>query len=125
MATVQSTVVGERRSQRLLLRIAIQTRRQSLAGKPITEATETLAVNAHGALIRLTAPVIEGEEIVIRNERTQEEQICRVVYIGPAEGARVQAGIEFLHPTPQLWGIIFPPDDWEPSLGLPHQPKHA
>jgi hypothetical protein len=125
VGTIQATVTGERRSQRLLLRIPVQARRQGPAGEPITEATETLAVNAHGALIRLTAPVTQGEEIVIRNARTQEEQICRVVYIGPAEGARVQAGIEFLHPTPQLWGIIFLPDDWEPSLDLPQQPNKA
>jgi hypothetical protein len=118
-----STAASERRSQRLLLRIAIQVRRQKPDGKTVTEATETLAVNAHGALIRLTPPVTKGEEIVLKNERTHEEQLCRAVYLGPLEGQHVQVGIEFLQPAPQLWGIIFTPDDWVPSPDVSQQTK--
>lgn len=119
MATVQNTLASERRSQRLLLRIPVQVRRQVSQNQSLVEDTVTLAVNAHGALVLLTEPVGQGEEVVLKNERTHEEQICRVVYIGPQEGSRVQAGLEFLQPAPQLWGIIFPPDDWLPTPELP------
>jgi len=34
------------------------------------------------------------------------------VYLGPMEGLTMQVGIEFVRPAPQIWGVVFPPDDW-------------
>ena len=104
--------VAQRRSQRLLLRVQVIAERR--AGQPDTkpEPTETLAVNAHGALILLTPPVGELEQILIKNERTSESQLCRVVYQGLMEGGRIQVGVEFMTPAPTFWRVSFPPEDW-------------
>jgi len=107
--------ISQRRSQRLLLRIHIVAQRRSgqLDSKP--EETETLAVNAHGALILLKPPVEEAEEILIKNPRTDEEQLCRVVYQGLTEAGRLQVGVEFTAPSPNFWRVSFPPEDWATS----------
>lgn len=110
----------QRRSQRLLLRVPIEVRRILPDGKAVTEKTSTLAVNAHGALILLTPPVSDSEQLAIKNVRTQEEHRCRVVYVGPLEGGKSQVGIEFVKPAPQAWGIVFPPEDWtDPEAPTP------
>jgi hypothetical protein len=104
--------VSQRRSQRLLLRIQIVANRK--AGQPDSkpEPTETLAVNAHGALILLTPPVEETEQILIKNPKTNEDQLCRVVYQGLTEAGRLQVGVEFTAPSPNFWRVSFPPEDW-------------
>ena len=104
--------ISQRRSQRLLLRVQVVAERR--VGQPSTksEPTETLAVNAHGALILLTPPVEEIEQILIKNSRTSEEQMCRVVYQGLTEAGRLQVGVEFLTPAPNFWRVSFPPEDW-------------
>jgi hypothetical protein len=52
-----------------------------------------LAVNAHGALILLTPPVEENEQLSLKNKKTGEAQQCRVVYLGSTESGRIQAGV--------------------------------
>lgn len=106
--------ISQRRSQRLLLRVQIVAERR--AGQPDSkpEPTETLAVNAHGALILLVPPISDTEQILIKNARTSEEQLCRVVYQGLTEAGRLQVGVEFLTPSPNFWRVSFPPEDWAP-----------
>jgi hypothetical protein len=104
--------INQRRSQRLLLRVQVVAERR--VGQPDTkpEPTETLAVNAHGALILLVPPVADTEQILIKNARTSEEQLCRVVYQGLTEAGKLQVGVEFLTPSPNFWRVSFPPEDW-------------
>ncbi len=106
--------ISQRRSQRLLLRVQVVAERR--AGQPDSkpEPTETLAVNAHGALILLVPPISDTEQILIKNARTSEEQLCRVVYQGLTEAGRLQVGVEFLTPSPNFWRVSFPPEDWAP-----------
>lgn len=104
--------IPQRRSQRLLLRVHIVAHRRSGQPDSKPEPTETLAVNAHGALILLTPPVEEIEQILIKNPKTNEEQLCRVVYQGLTETGRLQVGIEFTSPSPNFWRVTFPPEDW-------------
>jgi hypothetical protein len=108
--------INQRRSQRLLLRVHVVAERR--AGQPSTksEPTETLAVNAHGALILLAPPVEDTEQILIKNARTNEQQLCRVVYQGLTEAGRLQVGVEFLTPAPNFWRVSFPPEDWATSI---------
>jgi hypothetical protein len=75
-----------------------------------------LAVNAHGALVLLTPPVEDAEQILIKNPRTSEEQLCRVVHQGLIEAGRLQVGLEFLTPAPNFWRVSFPPEDWATSI---------
>ncbi|HUK32198.1 MAG TPA: PilZ domain-containing protein [Candidatus Acidoferrum sp.] len=110
--TIPNKKVAQRRSQRLLLRVQVVAERPQEKGQAKNEDTETLAVNAHGALILLSPPVDENEQISLKNKKTGETQPCRVVYLGQTESGRMQVGVEFTKPSPQFWRIVFPPEDW-------------
>jgi hypothetical protein len=82
---------------------------------PFTEDTQTMVVNAHGALVGLKTKVVKGQAIRIKNATSQEEQECRVIWIGPTADGKAQCGIEFITASPRFWGVSFPPADWSPS----------
>ena len=103
---------GRRRSMRVLLSVAITVKGKSTKNEEFSEETRTLVVNAHGALIALTTPVVAGQQISIVNKATRASLDCRVVYLGNAQAGKTQMGIEFISPAPTFWQIDFPPDDW-------------
>ena len=83
-------------------------------GKPFDEETETLAINAHGALVLLQARLTSGATLHLQHKRTTEEQECSVVFLGPVRGNKAEIGLEFSAPRPQFWRVAFPPEDWTP-----------
>jgi len=114
-----------RRSQRVLMQVGIQVSGTDAQGKYFREHTDTLAINAHGALILLQARVTSGSILKMANKRTQEEQECHVAFLGPVRGEKAEIGLEFLAPRPQFWRVAFPPEDWtskSPEARTP-QPK--
>lgn len=98
-----------RRSQRLKVRISLEVRSQGADKQHISEKTETLVVNAHGALILLSMNVATDELIVVVNSRTGEEILSRVTTLGPSFMGKTEVGIEFIKPVPDFWGPAFPP----------------
>ncbi len=105
---------ARRRSQRLLLQIPVVVLIPSPQKGSLREETTTLAVNAHGALLILAAKVEVGSQLICQKPRSQEEQSCTVVYLGPTVGGKTQVGLEFEQPAPHFWDISFPPEDWSP-----------
>ncbi|MGB6429276.1 MAG: hypothetical protein WBF06_01725 [Candidatus Acidiferrales bacterium] len=79
-------------------------------GKEVEETTASLVLNAHGALLALAATMKEGQTLRIVNRTTQQEQACRVVYLGPVSSGKIQVGLEFLESAPDFWHISFPPE---------------
>ena len=51
---------ARRRSQRVLMQVAVRIRGTDAQGKTIEEETETLAINAHGALVLLESRLTSG-----------------------------------------------------------------
>lgn len=120
MAEVQTpytpgTPTMRRRSQRVLMQIAVRVRGTDSQGHAFEEETETLAINAHGALILIRARVTSGSKMVLQHRRTQEEQECHVVFLGPVRAGKSEIGLEFSEPRPSFWRVAFPPEDWSPK----------
>jgi len=101
-----------RRSQRVLMQVSVRIRGTDAQGKEFEEETETLAINAHGALILIGARVTSGAKMSMQNKRTQEEQDCHVVFLGPVRAGKSEIGLEFSEPRPAFWRVAFPPEDW-------------
>ena len=101
-----------RRSQRVLMQVPVRVRGKDAQGNPLDEETETLAINAHGALILVSARVTSGSKLLMQHKRTQEEQECHVVFLGPVRGGKAEIGLEFSEPSPSFWRVAFPPEDW-------------
>jgi hypothetical protein len=116
MAQVSNTVnpAARRRSQRVLMQVAVRISGQDSQGKPIEEETETLAINAHGALVLLQSRLTSGSTILLQHKKTEEEQECHVVFLGPVRSGKAEIGLEFSSPRPAFWRVAFPPEDWTP-----------
>ena len=103
-----------RRSHRVHISMPILVR-GAAAGKRFEEETHTIAVSAHGCLLRLAAGVERAQEISIVNPRTAEELPCTVTFVGQRDSGKIEVGLEFSEPSPLFWRIAFPPEDWDPS----------
>jgi hypothetical protein len=101
-----------RRSQRVCLSLPIVVIRKGPGTNAASEETQTLIVNAHGALIQLALTVELGQLLGIRNGKTLEQLVCRVVHLGPDRTGKREVGVEFEEPSPRFWRIAFPPADW-------------
>lgn len=116
-----SGAATRRRSQRVLLNLAVTVSSED-PKQPFSEATTTLAVNAHGALITLKSDVKQGQMLFVSTSASDRKQ-CRVVYVGPTQQGCTQFGIEFSEPAPSFWRITFPPDDWDKTFD-PAEPRN-
>jgi len=115
-----------RRSQRVLLNMPIIVRTEPGPRSPgFTEETQTLVVNAHGALIAVAGRLEQGQTFYVANRVTHEEELCRVIYVGPVTAGKAQVGIEFAKPSPDFWRITFPPEDWVTPESTPAPGKAA
>ncbi len=97
------------------MQVGIVIRGTDAQDRTFEEDTETLALNAHGALILLKAKVLSGSKLLLQHKRTQEEQECLVVFLGPVRSGKAEVGLEFSSPRPTFWRVAFPPEDWSPK----------
>jgi hypothetical protein len=111
-----------RRSSRVFTRIPVRAVAKNSDGRKFRENSQTIVINAHGGLLYLQETLALGAEIVLINPVTEEEQECRIVYLGDTSEKGTRVGVEFLSPSPHFWGVDFAPQDWpaRPSA----QPSH-
>jgi hypothetical protein len=107
-----------RRSKRIRSRVHITVRIQARNKETVYEETDSLVVNAHGALILLAAPVGRDQFITVINPKTSQELLARVTAIGTRIMGKAQVGIEFIRPAPEFWGISPCPADWKGASAL-------
>ncbi len=105
-AMSEVTAASPRRSSRVFHKMRVQAQGRAHNRKKFKETCETVVVSGHGGLLLLKHEVDDGEMLVITNPETQEEQECRVVYLGEP-GDRRRVGVEFLTPAPRFWGVEF------------------
>ncbi len=108
--------LNRRRSERVLAQLPVVVKGTARDRVPFTEPTRTVTLNAHGALITLTARAELGQILILANAATQEEQECCVVYLGARQAGRTEVGIAFKHAAPRFWGLDSPPADWKHLL---------
>src|SRR5258708_38652420 len=91
-----------RRSGRAFLKMRLKAHGRAHNGRKFRETCETGVVNAHGALILLKHEIDDGEMLGLTHPETQEEQECRLGYLGePADRQRVGGG--FVTQAPRVW----------------------
>src|ERR1700694_3299270 len=75
-------IPDRRRSRRLAFDIPVYVYGHGPEKEPFHEEAHTLKVNANGALLLLSVPVCKGQMLLLTNQLTQQEQECRVVFLG-------------------------------------------
>jgi hypothetical protein len=105
----------ERRSSRMFMRIRVLLAGKNHQGRRFKHACETIVINAHGALLYADQELEVGALLILTNPFTQDEQECRVVYLGDDSDKGQRVGVEFLTPAPRFWGVEFTGPDWTPA----------
>ena len=102
-----------RRSQREYAQLPVVVQGKSTDKTTFAVPTRAIIISAHGCLVTLASSVRLGEKLILRNVATQEEQDCRVVYLGEKHGGRAEVGLRFKTAAPQFWGLRDMPSDWK------------
>ena len=100
-----------RRSRRWALDISVYVYGHGPGKEPFHEEAHTLKVNANGALLLLSVPVHEGQTLLLTNQQTEQEQECRVVYLGTKHSRTVETGVAFPRTNPDFWQLHTTPED--------------
>lgn len=100
-----------RRGRRWTLDVAVYVYGYGPGKEPFHEEAHTLNVNANGGLLLLSVPVQKGQQLLLTNQRTQQDQDCRVVYLGTRHSRTVEAGVAFPRTNPEFWQIHSPGDE--------------
>ena len=74
----------------------------------VHEESRTVIVFPQGAVVRLTAMVTTGELVVLTNQRTGADVLCRVASIKAQPGIQNYVDLEFTQRAPGFWGDCFP-----------------
>jgi len=104
-------IPNRRRSRRWSLDISVYVYGHGPEREPFHEEAHTLNVSATGALLLLSVPVQKGQMLLLTNQRTEQEQNCRVVYLGMKHTRTVEAGVAFLRTNPDFWQLRVAPED--------------
>jgi hypothetical protein len=105
----------KRRSQRIELSVPVVLHRPAKEGPQFYERTQTLVVNAHGALMALAEKVAHKQRLLMQNMDSGEQKECRVVYVEKDLTGPTKVAVEFTRPAPSFWRIAYPPADWTAS----------
>jgi hypothetical protein len=102
-----TTFIAPRRSGRVFHKMTVHAQGRGHDGRKFRETCQTMVVNSHGGLLLLKHEIDQGEMIVLTNPETDEEQECRVVFLGEPGDNGQRVGVEFLTPAPRFWGLEF------------------
>ncbi len=67
------------------------------------EETTSLLVNASGGLVTLASNVSLGDTVFVVNHTTQQEQECRVAFVGTEWQGKIRVGVAFKRQAPNFW----------------------
>jgi len=107
-------IPDRRRSRRWSLDVSVYVYGHGMDKEPFHEEARTLQVNANGALLLLSAPVTEGQTLLLTHKVTEKEQDCRVVSLRTRSTSTVEAGVAFPLMNPEFWNLSAEPEN-EPT----------
>lgn len=103
-----------RRSQRVIIRVPV-TLTMAQAGQKATFQAQTVAVNAHGAMLLCNRSFNAETKLEMKNEQTRVPMNTRVTRAPRETPDGYLVPVEFSDSAPAYWGISFPPEDWKPA----------
>jgi hypothetical protein len=106
IASRPPTAEERRRAQRVLLKIHVIVH---VIGKdkPLEGSTHT--VSASGGMLILKEGLSEGTKVVVENPKTTTKVEAKVVRPPQMSHEGSLVPVEFSAPSPNFWGIFFPP----------------
>ena len=99
----QNSHESTRRSTRIATDVLVEVQ-----GERFAYAGETISVNLHGALIRVSADLKVGDRLTIHVPSAGKSATAAIVF---ADLESSQFGLELECPD-NIWGVAVPPEDW-------------
>jgi hypothetical protein len=112
-----------RRSQRVMLSVAVRVSGTNANGVAFAEDTATVVVNADGGMVLLKSAVRIGQQLNLRNINTSEDALCVAIDANTGSNEAREVGMEFVAAAPRFWRVSFPPIDW--SSRSPEAKRHG
>jgi len=102
-----------RRSGRVTLRVPLKIYERGPNDRLLDEEAYAVNVSLWGGLIAFGAAVDRDQKLFVFNQATGEIAESQVVYLRPMRlaGGLGLVAIKFLKPSPDFWGVVFPPVD--------------
>ena len=93
---------GERRPFDSVLRVYGTTP----DGDPFYEDAHTINVSTHGALLEMNVPVSVGQKLMLINDGTDRQQICKIVKTRTLDTEVLEVAVEFPVPHAEFWQVF-------------------
>jgi PilZ domain len=97
----------QRRFKRWELDVPLTVYGRGSSGSPFYQEAQAINVSAEGALVRVQAPVCEGQELLLINNYSSKEQICRVVRVRSSDAEMNEVGVKFPAPNLEFWNVPY------------------
>ena len=104
---------NKRRSERVILRVAVVVSVALYEGNVMSEPTVTLVVNAHGGLLTLRMELFAEQKFLLKNLKTGTARQCSAVRTEKPTDSEFLVAFQFATPAPDFWPITFTPKDWQ------------
>lgn len=101
--TIESTKKIPRSSERMSLRVPVVIYGFTKKSGAFHEETDTLTVNASGALVMLKTKLEIGDSVFLLHRSSGNEQEVRVVYLDAYSERETKVGLAFKSPIPDFW----------------------
>jgi hypothetical protein len=97
---------NRRRSERRAFDAIICVYGSSDSGRSFYVEARTINVSTHGALLELNVRASVGQKLMLINEATQRQQICKIVNIRTLDTGALIVAVEFPVPHAEFWHIF-------------------
>jgi hypothetical protein len=67
------------------------------------EQARALSGNANGGVLLLAIPVMEGQDLLLINNSTSQEQICKIASVRTEDTQTLEVSVSFPMPNPDFW----------------------
>ena len=101
-----------RRSQRVTLQLQVLLHLHMPDGRLLRQDAFTQVVNAHGGLLEMETRPQLRQRLLLMNPSSGVQQSATIVSAKKSREGGFAVAFEFDSPTPKLWALVFPPDDW-------------
>jgi hypothetical protein len=67
------------------------------------EQARALSGNANGGVLLLAIPITEGQDLLLINNTSSQEQICKIVSVRTEDTRTLEVSVRFPMPNPDFW----------------------
>jgi hypothetical protein len=76
---------------------------RSAGENPFYEQAKAISGNANGGMLLLAVPVLEGQDLLLINNGTSQEQICNIASVHILDIQTSEVSVSFPLPNPDFW----------------------